>query len=45
MTFHCIPALWLKNYGIVISETFRVKKNSAEKLTNFKQKLFDLKDF
>ena len=45
MTFHCIPALWLQNYGIVISESFIVKKNGAEKLTNFEQKLFDLKDF
>ena len=45
MTFHCIPALWLKNYGIVISESFIVKKKRAEKLTNYDQKLFDLKDF
>ena len=45
MTFHCIPALWLKEYGIVISETFVVKKNGAERLTNYDQKLFDLEDF
>ena len=45
MTFHCIPALWLQNYGIVISESFIVKKKGAERLTNFEQKLFDLKDF
>lgn len=45
MTFHCIPALWLKNYGIVISESFIVKKKRAERLTNYDQKLFDLKDF
>ena len=45
MTFHCIPALWLKEYGIVISETFVVKKNGVERLTNYDQKLFDLEDF
>jgi len=45
MTFHCIPALWLQSYGIVISESFIVKKNGAERLTNFEQKLFDLRDF
>ena len=45
MTFHCIPALWMKNYGIVISETFRITKNGAERLTNYPQKLFDLEDF
>lgn len=26
MTFHCIPALWMEKFGIVISETFVVKK-------------------
>ena len=45
MTFHCIPALWLKEYGIVISETFVVRKNGAERLTNYDQKLFDLEDY
>ena len=45
MTFHCIPALWLQNYGIVISESFIVTKKGAQRLTNYEQKLFDLKDF
>ena len=45
MTFHCIPALWLQNYGIVISESFVIKKKGAERLTNYQQKLFELKDF
>ena len=45
MTFHCIPALWMKEYGIVISETFLVTQNGAERLTNYSQKLFDLKHF
>ncbi len=45
MTFHCIPALWLQNYGIVISESFVVRKKRAERLTNYEQKLFEIKDF
>ena len=45
MTFHCIPALWLQNYGIVISESFVVKKNGPERLTHYEQKLFELSDF
>ncbi len=44
MTFHCIPALWMEKFGIVISETFVVKKKGAERLTNYNQKLFDLKN-
>ena len=44
MTFHCIPALWMEKFGIVISETFIVKKKGAERLTNYSQKLFDLKN-
>ncbi len=44
MTFHCIPALWMEKFGIVISETFVVKTKGAERLTNYSQKLFDLKN-
>ena len=44
MTFHCIPAIWMEKFGIVISETFVVKKKGAERLTNYSQKLFDLKN-
>ena len=44
MTFHCIPALWMEKFGIVISETFVVKKKGAKRLTNYSQKLFDLKN-
>jgi ectoine hydrolase len=29
MTFHCIPAIWLDTYGIVISETFAVTAGGA----------------
>lgn len=30
MTFHCMPAIWLDVYGLVISETFAVTENGAE---------------
>jgi Xaa-Pro aminopeptidase len=30
MTFHCIPAIWLEQYGLVISETFAVTDKGAE---------------
>ena len=29
MTFHCIPALWLEKFGLVVSETFAVTNSSA----------------
>ena len=32
MTFHCIPALWMEKFGIVISETFVVKKKRCRKI-------------
>ncbi|HLI11614.1 MAG TPA: Xaa-Pro peptidase family protein [Alphaproteobacteria bacterium] len=30
MTFHCIPAIWMEQYGLVISESFVVTANGAE---------------
>ncbi|MGF7159616.1 Xaa-Pro aminopeptidase [Rhodoligotrophos appendicifer] len=30
MTFHCIPAIWMDTYGLVISETFAVTEKGAE---------------
>ncbi|KAA8608745.1 X-Pro dipeptidase [Salipiger aestuarii] len=30
MTFHCIPALWRDDYGLVVSETFAVTPGGAE---------------
>jgi Xaa-Pro aminopeptidase len=42
MTFHCIPALWFENYGIVISESFVVTENGAASLANFPRKLFNV---
>ena len=29
MTFHCIPALWMDKYGLVVSESFVVTKDGA----------------
>jgi ectoine hydrolase len=40
MTFHCIPAIWLDIYGIVISESFAVGKNGAECFADYPRILF-----
>jgi ectoine hydrolase len=40
MTFHCIPALWLDNYGLVVSESFAVTDKGAETFASFPRKLF-----
>jgi Xaa-Pro aminopeptidase len=40
MTFHCIPAIWLDTYGIVISESFAVTKNGAECFADYPRILF-----
>jgi Xaa-Pro aminopeptidase len=42
MTFHCIPALWLEDYGLVISESFVVTEAGARTFANFPRKLFHL---
>ncbi|SEA20672.1 Xaa-Pro dipeptidase [Thalassobacillus cyri] len=39
MTFHLIPGLWFDNYGIEISETFRVTDTGCERFTNYPQGL------
>ncbi|MDQ0255959.1 Xaa-Pro dipeptidase [Evansella vedderi] len=39
MTFHLIPALWFDNYGIEISESFRVTENGCETFTNYPREL------
>jgi ectoine hydrolase len=41
MTFHCIPALWLESYGLVVSETFVVTDRGAETFAECPRKLFD----
>ena len=40
MTFHCIPAIWLDTYGIVISETFAVARNGADCFADYPRILF-----
>lgn len=30
MTFHCIPAIWTEDFGVVISETFAVTERGAD---------------
>jgi len=39
MTFHLIPGLWFDNYGIEISESFRVTETGCEVLADFKREL------
>ena len=39
MTFHFIPALWFDNYGIEISETFRVTNTGCETFCDFPREL------
>ncbi|MFD1036914.1 M24 family metallopeptidase [Virgibacillus byunsanensis] len=39
MTFHLIPGLWFDQYGIEISESFRVTNSGCEILTNFSREL------
>ncbi|MEK4029472.1 M24 family metallopeptidase [Pseudobacillus sp. FSL P4-0506] len=39
MTFHLIPGLWFDDYGIEISESFRVTENGCEVLANFPREL------
>jgi len=40
MTFHCIPALWLQKYGLVISESFVVTPQGARTFAQFPRRLF-----
>jgi len=40
MTFHCIPALWLDSYGLVVSESFVVTETGAKTFASFPRKLF-----
>ena len=39
MTFHCIPALWFEDYGLVISETFAVGPQGAECFASYPRQL------
>jgi ectoine hydrolase len=40
MTFHCIPALWLDRYGLVVSESFVVTQGCAKTFADLPRKLF-----
>lgn len=39
MTFHCIPALWLESYGLVISESFVVTEKGAKTFSDYPREL------
>lgn len=40
MTFHCIPGMYFDDFGVSISEAFRVTENGSETFANFPRKLF-----
>lgn len=40
MTIHMIPGIWQDDYGVEISEPFRVTENGCETFVNFPRKLF-----
>ena len=39
MTFHCIPALWMQSYGLVISESFAVTEKGADCFADYPRTL------
>lgn len=39
MTFHMIPGIWLSEYGVDISESFRVTETGVETFTNYPRQL------
>ncbi|WP_341510524.1 hypothetical protein [Bradyrhizobium sp. ISRA442] len=39
MTFHCIPAIWTQDYGMMISETFAVTLQGPEVFAHFPREL------
>ena len=40
MTFHLIPAIWVDEWGVEISETIRLTETGAETLASFPRQLF-----
>jgi ectoine hydrolase len=40
MTFHMIPGLWFDDFGVELSETFRVTNDGTEVLSEFPRELF-----
>ncbi|MBT5415933.1 MAG: M24 family metallopeptidase [Rhodospirillaceae bacterium] len=41
MTMHCIPSLWIQNWGIEISESFRITETGSEVFCDFPRQLFE----
>ena len=39
MTFHCIPGMYYENFGISISEAFRVTETGCETFGHYPRKL------
>lgn len=39
MCFHCIPGIWLQDWGIEISESFRVTETGCETFADFPRRL------
>ncbi len=44
MTIHCIPGIWYNDWGVEISECFRVTEHGGEPFTDFPRRLF-VKDY
>ncbi|MFP8958578.1 M24 family metallopeptidase [Natrialbaceae archaeon A-CW3] len=42
MTFHMIPGIWFDEFGVEISESFRVTSTGAERFSSFPQELFSV---
>ena len=40
MTFHLIPALWMHDWGLETTESFRVTENEAQTFCDYPRKLF-----
>jgi Xaa-Pro aminopeptidase len=40
MTFHCPAGIWAEDWGVVISETFRVTETGAQTFSKFPRRLF-----
>ena len=40
MTFHMIPALWMDNWGLEITESFNVTEDGAQTFCDYPRKLF-----
>jgi ectoine hydrolase len=40
MSFHCIPAIWLDRFGLVVSESFVITEQGAKTFGNVPRKLF-----